>query len=88
MIIRVRIVPNVFRDELAGQTNGVYKIRLTAPAIEGRANDALIRFLADRLDIAPSLISILKGHTSKHKTLEILAPESVIEAGLSEAALC
>ena len=88
MLIRVRIVPNVFRDELAGQTNGVYKIRLTAPAIEGRANDALIRFLAKKIDIAPSQISLIKGHTSKHKTLEILAPDKTVEAALSEAAFC
>ncbi len=88
MLIRVRIVPNVFRDELAGQTNGVYKIRLSAPAIDGRANDALIRFLANKIDIAPSLISIIKGHTSKHKTLEILASEKLVASALSEAAFC
>ncbi len=88
MRIQVRIIPNAHSNEIVGKESGVYKIRLAAPPIDGRANETLIRFLADRLEIAPSLISIVKGHTSKHKTLEIPLPPEEVTAALSPAAFC
>ena len=88
MLVRVRLVPGATTNQIVGQENGVYKIRLMAPPIDGRANEALIRFLADRLDIAPSLITLVKGHTSKHKTLDIPLSEDALEKGLSPSALC
>lgn len=88
MLVRVRIVPNAASNAIVSKDENVYKIRLTAPPLDGRANEALIRFLADRLEIAPSLISIVKGHTSKHKTLEIPLPPEDVTAALSPATLC
>lgn len=83
MRIQVRLLPNASTNEVVGKENGIYKIRLTAPPIEGRANEALIQFLAECLDVAPSRISLLKGHTNKHKTLEIALPPEDVEAALS-----
>ena len=85
MIIRVRLLPNAARNQIVGKEEGVYKIRLTAALIEGKANEALIRFLAHHLDIAPSCITLLKGHTSKYKTLEISHPTKDIESRLLAA---
>ncbi len=82
MRIRVRIIPNASANEVVGKEAGVYKIRLTAPPIEGRANEALIRFLAERIETSPSRISLLKGHTTKLKTIEILLPPEDIESRL------
>jgi uncharacterized protein (TIGR00251 family) len=88
MLVRVRLVPGATTNQIVGQEEGVYKIRLMAPPIDGRANEALIRFLADRLDIAPSLITLVKGHTSKHKTLDIPLSEDALKKGLFPSALC
>jgi len=68
--LAVRIIPNASKSELVGKELGTWKIRLAAPPVDGKANDALIRYVADLLDCAPSEISIIKGHTSKHKILE------------------
>ncbi len=88
MIIRVRLIPNASKNEIVGKEEGIYKIRLTAPPIDGRANEALIQFLANRLDIAPSLISIVKGHASKQKSVEIPLPASDVEDALAPTDLC
>lgn len=71
MRIRVRIIPGAKQNQLVEHKDGVYKIRLTAPPIDGRANEALLRFLADRVSLAPSCLSIVSGHTNKQKMIEI-----------------
>lgn len=82
MILRVRIIPNASRTEVVGKEQGVYKIRLAAPAIEGRGNRALITFLARHLHIAPSLITLRTGSNGKHKSLEIALASELVEEGL------
>lgn len=78
MILSIHLVPNASRSEIVGWVGESLKIRIAAPAIEGRANEALIRFLADKLDLAPSEIEIAGGMTSKQKRLKIpLAEEDV-----------
>ena len=69
--ISVVIIPNAKISTVIGRIGMVWKIKLTAPAIEGRANEALIQFLSEILDISPSCIHIIKGHTSKNKIVEI-----------------
>lgn len=69
--ISIRVIPNASKSEVVGKDSGVWKIRLAAPPVDGKANEALIRFLADVLDLAPSQIDIVKGHTSKQKILEV-----------------
>lgn len=77
-LIRVRVVPNAKQTEIAGREGDAWKIRLSAPPVEGRANEALIRFLAENLDVAPSLVRIVRGHSSKVKTVEIpLHPDDI-----------
>jgi uncharacterized protein (TIGR00251 family) len=49
-------------------------VRITAPPVEGKANEALIRFLAKELRTSPSRIEIIKGHHSREKTLRISGP--------------
>ncbi|HEY6944607.1 MAG TPA: DUF167 domain-containing protein [Candidatus Acidoferrum sp.] len=71
VILSVRVQPRASRDELAGEMNGALKVRLQAPAVENRANDALIEFLAQLLKTRKSAVRILSGDRSRLKRIEI-----------------
>ncbi len=71
MKLSVRLIPNAKKSEIAGWEGQTLKIRVSAPPIEGKANDELVKFLAEILDCAPSEIQILKGATSKNKLLDV-----------------
>ena len=77
--ISVRIVPNASRAEIVGKELGAWKIRLPAAPVDGKANEALIEFLSEILDIPKSSIAIEKGHTSKTKILSVNLPIAHIE---------
>lgn len=69
--IRVKLQPNAKTSEVVGFENGVWKVRVNAPPVEGKANEALVKLLAVHFDVSPSRIEILKGHTSKEKVVLI-----------------
>ncbi|HJV73122.1 MAG TPA: DUF167 domain-containing protein [Noviherbaspirillum sp.] len=69
--ITVNIAPNAKKTEITGVLDDALKIRLQAQPIEGKANEALIRYLADVLGVAKSAISITHGHTGRRKIIEI-----------------
>ncbi len=69
--IAVRLQPRASRDELVAIRDGVLIARVTAPALEGRANHALCRMLAKRLDVAPSRVVLARGERSREKLIEI-----------------
>lgn len=75
--LRVRVTPRAGRDALAGWQNGVLRIRLAAPPVDGKANAALVRFLAKTLAIPARDVRIISGDTAREKRLMI--------TGLSEA---
>ncbi len=50
------------------------KVRVAAPPVEGRANQALVEFLADALDVPRQCVSVVKGATGRRKTLLVAAP--------------
>jgi uncharacterized protein len=78
--IAVQLAPNAKQSEVCGVHDGALKIRLQAPPIEGRANEALLRFIADRLDVAKSAVSLLRGQASKRKLVEVAVSMSVPDA--------
>lgn len=80
--IEVRVQPRARRDEIAGERDGALLVRVTAPPVDGRANDALCKLLAKRLRIAPSRVSVVRGASSRHKLLEI---EGIDAATVREA---
>ena len=51
-------------------------IRVTAPPVDGRANEALCRLVAKRAGVAPSRVTVVRGHTARHKMLEVEGVES------------
>ena len=67
----VRVVPRASRNEIAGIHGDALKIRLTAPPVEGRANEALIAFLARRLGVRKSQVEIVAGATSRRKMIRV-----------------
>jgi uncharacterized protein (TIGR00251 family) len=71
VIFAVRVQPRSSKDEIAGDAAGALKIRLQAPALEGRANEALIEFLAELLKTPKGAVRILSGERSRIKRLEI-----------------
>ena len=71
MILRVRVQPRAKKNALAGQIGEEWKLLLTAPPIEGRANQACVAFLARGLGIPQSRVRLLTGEKSRHKVLEL-----------------
>lgn len=71
--ISVQITPNAKKSEVIGVHEDALKIRLQAQPIEGKANEALIRFLADVLGVPKSAVTITHGHTNKRKIVEVSA---------------
>ncbi len=67
----VRVQPRASKDEIAGVHGGALKIRLQAPAVENRANEALVEFLAHLLKTPKSAVRILAGDRSRTKRVEI-----------------
>lgn len=84
MLLNVHAVPNASQSEMMGWHNGALKIRLSAPPIEGKANEELRRFLAKIFGIAPSLIEIERGAGSKYKRLRLPITREDIEAALRQ----
>jgi uncharacterized protein len=71
VIFQVRVQPRSSRDAVAGEFEGALKIRLTAPPVDDRANEALCRFLAECLNVPPSAVKILSGWKSRTKRVEV-----------------
>jgi len=69
--IAVKVVPRASKNQIAGIVGDAVKIRLNAPPVEGKANDALIAFLADALGVHRAQIEIVTGHTSRHKVVRV-----------------
>jgi uncharacterized protein (TIGR00251 family) len=71
VILAVRVQPRASKTEIAGVLDGSLKVRLQAPALEDRANEALCEFLAHLLKTPKSAVRILSGHRSRSKRVEI-----------------
>jgi uncharacterized protein (TIGR00251 family) len=71
MVLKLRVQPRASRNAIAGVMDGALKVRLTAPAVEGAANEALIEFLAELLKTPKSAVRLLSGERSRVKRVEI-----------------
>jgi len=67
----VRVQTRAGRDEIAGEYQEGLKVRLTAPPVDGRANEALRRFLASKLKVPLAAVRIASGERSRTKRVEI-----------------
>lgn len=71
MILMVKVIPNAKKNSLEGFQDGVLKVRIQAPPDKGKANEALIAFLAESLHVSKSQIRIISGQSSRLKKIEI-----------------
>jgi len=69
--ITVQVTPNAKKTEIIGLLDDVLKIRLQAQPIEGKANEALIRYLAEMLGVSKSAVTVTHGQTSRRKIVEV-----------------
>ena len=67
----VRVVPRANRNEIVGVHGDALKVRLTAPPVEGKANDALVAFLAQGPGVRKSQVEIVAGATSRRKVIRV-----------------
>ena len=84
--IQVRVHPKAKRERIAGEVGNAIKLELTAPPVEGRANEACIRFFADLLKVPRSAVSIAAGVSSRNKVIRISGVDAVkIEQAIAAA---
>jgi len=69
--LAIKAVPNAPRSEVVGWLGDALKIKVHAPALEGRANEELCRFLAEVLDLPRRAVTVATGNTSRQKRVQI-----------------
>lgn len=69
--VAVRVAPRAAKDEVDGYRGGALRVRLTAPPVEDRANEALVRFLARSLDVPRACVEIAVGSRSRIKLIRV-----------------
>ncbi|MCG6953341.1 MAG: DUF167 family protein [Betaproteobacteria bacterium] len=85
LLLEVQVQPGAARTEVAGLHDGRLKIRLGARAIDGRANAALVQFIAARLGVAKRDVTIETGATSRRKRVQVIGATRAPEALLSRS---
>jgi uncharacterized protein (TIGR00251 family) len=69
--LAVRVQPRARRDEIAGERDGLLLVRVTAPPVDGKANEAVRKLLAKRLGVAPGRLAIARGAGARDKLIEV-----------------
>ncbi|MBI2851496.1 MAG: DUF167 domain-containing protein [Chloroflexi bacterium] len=79
--IMVRVQPNARQNKIVRFAEGVWYIRIAAPAIEGKANETLVKFLGDALNVSKTSLSIKQGMRGRQKVITVsgLTQEQVTE---------
>jgi uncharacterized protein (TIGR00251 family) len=82
--LTLHVQPGAKRSEIAGLHGDALKIRLAAPPIEGRANEALLKFIAKLFDVPLRQVELKRGEQSRHKVILVqrsrVEPDSIIAA--------
>ena len=74
----VRLTPRAVADRVDGVLDGVLKARVTAPAVEGAANHALVRLLASELDVPRTSVRIVAGATAREKLIVVEGVDAAV----------
>ena len=77
LTLHLHVLPGARKTEVAGRHGGSIKIRLAAPPVEGKANAALVAFLADAFDVPLRNVSVVRGEKSREKTVRVNAPARI-----------
>lgn len=86
LVISVHAMPGARRTEVAGLHGEALKVRVAAPAVESKANDALVAFVAERLGVPRRAVRLVSGEKSREKRLEVSGATADPEAALSPGA--
>ena len=85
LLLTLHVQPGAKQSEVAGLHDDALKIRLAAPPVEGRANEALLHFIAGRFEVEPRQVELLRGSQSRHKVVKVsgskVEPESLLDSG-------
>jgi uncharacterized protein len=74
--VRLRVSPGSRKTELAGRHGEGWKVRVSAPPEDGRANDAVLELLAERVGLPRGALSIVSGHRARDKVVEMSGIDS------------
>ena len=79
VLLSVKLQPRASANEIGDALGNELRIKVTAPPVDAAANEALVKLLAQHLDCPRNRIELVRGHTSRHKTIKLygLAPEDV-----------
>lgn len=82
VLLSVKLQPRASKNEIGAPLGDELKIKVTAPPVDAAANQALIELLAEKLDCSRGRVELVRGQTSRHKTLKLhgFTPEDVIQA--------
>jgi uncharacterized protein len=80
VLLSVKLQPRASANEIGDALGDELRIKVTAPPVDAAANEALVKFLAQHLDCPRNRVELVRGHTSRHKTLKLygLKPEDVV----------
>jgi uncharacterized protein (TIGR00251 family) len=80
VLLSVKLQPRASKNEIGAPLGGELKIKVTAPPVDAAANEALVKFLAEKLDCPRGKVELIRGHTSLHKTILLhgFKPEYVL----------
>ena len=81
--LTLHIQPGAKKTEFAGRHGDALKIRLAAPPVDGKANEALIKFVADTLKLPKSAVALKSGQSSRHKVLEVIGADVSVIASFA-----
>jgi uncharacterized protein (TIGR00251 family) len=81
VLLSVKLQPRSSANEIGDALGNELRIKVTAPPVDAAANEALVRLLAQHLDCPRNRVELVRGHTSRHKTIKLhgLAPEDVVK---------
>lgn len=82
-LLSLHVQPGTKQSEIAGLHGDALKIRLAAPPVEGRANEALLKFIAEKFEVPPRNVELVSGAASRRKRLRVRAstvsPHTLLE---------
>lgn len=84
VLLQLSVMPNATRTEVDGLHDGALRVRLAAPPIDGRANEALIAWLAKQLGVTKRDVEVLRGESSRRKQVAIAVPHDKAAAWLAD----
>ncbi len=80
-LLLIKLQPRASANEICAPLGDELKIKVTAPPVDAAANEALVKFLAEKLDCSRGKVELIRGHTSRHKTVMLhgFKPEDILQ---------